>query len=374
MNKAIEYAMFGGGPESFAGPVHRTAAQMDGNFILKAGMFSSNPQRSQEIARSLGIDESRAYTSVEECIEKERGRPDPVQLMSIVTPNQYHFSMAKASIEAGFHVMCEKPLTRTLEEAEELKAIVQKSGLVFAVSHAYSAYPMIHQAKKMVEDGVLGKIRMVLSECPQGTLSDPAEESSKPARWRTDPVQSGGGTVADIGTHAYHLITFVTGLQTSELCADLTSFVPGRKTNDNAQVMLRFASGARGMIWVSQIASGYENPFTLRVVGEHGSLEWCQEDADKLIFFRKDRSTTIITRDGIDYNAGDDLIRTKRGHGEGFLEAFANLYHFTAKRIQEPEEKKWADRLPSIEDGLSGMHFINNCLLSSNDGGIWVSA
>lgn len=376
----IRLGMVGGGQGAFIGAVHRIAARLDGEFALVAGALSSDPARAKASAAELGLDPARSYGSFTEMAKAEAARPDGVEAVSIVTPNHVHYPAAKAFLEAGIHVICDKPLTSTLADARKLAAVATKSGRLFVLTHNYTGYPMIRQAREMVRSGRLGDIRVVQAEYPQDWLTTKVEDTgAKQAVWRTDPKQSGaGGATGDIGTHAYNLARFVTGLELDQLAADLTAFVPGRRLDDNAHVMLRFKGGAKGMLWASQVAPGNENALKLRVYGTRGGLEWSQEDPNYLWYTPFGEPKRLITRGGA--GAGDAAGRVSRippGHPEGYLEGFATIYAEAARAIRSVRRKggKVAkDTLfPTIEDGVEGVAFVEACVRSSRKNGAWTS-
>ena len=378
----IRLGMVGGGQGAFIGAVHRMAARLDGNYSLVAGALSSDPERARASGAELGLDPERSYGSWQEMAEREAARPDGIGAVSIVTPNHMHFPPAKAFLEAGIHVICDKPLTSTLDDAQALAAVAKASGKLFVLTHNYTGYPMIRQARQMVADGTLGDIMVVQAEYPQDWLTEPIEETGqKQASWRTDPARSGvGGAVGDIGTHAFNLASFVTGLTLESLSADLDSFVPGRRLDDNAQVMLRFAKRgerrAKGAIWVSQVAAGNENGLKLRVYGTKGGIEWVQADPNYLWFTPLGEPKRLITRGGAGAGlAAAAVTRIPGGHPEGYLEAFATIYTEAAAAIRAARTGKSApDGLlfPGIEDGLAGMRFIEACVRSSSKNAGWV--
>ena len=310
--------------------------------------------------------------------QAEAARPEGIEAVSIVTPNHMHGPAIRAFLDAGIHVICDKPLTTTLDEAKDLAALVRRSGLVLVLTHNYTGYPLVRQARAMVRDGALGDIRLVQVEYAQDWLAESTEEAGdKQAEWRTDPARSGaGGCIGDIGTHAFNLADFVTGLDLEELCADLTTFVPGRRLDDNAQVMLRYAGGARGVLWASQVASGNENEIRLRVYGTRGGLEWSQREADQLIWSPLGGTRQIITRNGAGADAANRrLSRVPGGHPEGYLEAFANIYSEAAAAIRAARDglPLPADVLvPTVEDGVKGLAFIDAAIRSSRSG-MWTS-
>lgn len=375
----IRLGMVGGGKDAFIGAVHRIAARLDNEFQLVAGALSSTPERSVESGLALGLDLDRIYGTFEEMAEKEAARPDGIEAVAIVTPNHMHYPAAAAFLTRGIHVICDKPLTSTLEDAEKLVKLAKESDALFVLTHNYTGYPMIRQAREMVQNGELGTIRVIHAEYVQDWLTVPAEKSgSKQAEWRTDPARSGaGGAIGDIGTHAFNLLSFVTGLKTVELAADLHRFVPGRRVDDNAHIMLRLENGAKGMLWASQVAPGNENELSLRVYGDKGGIEWFQEEPNKLWFAPFGEPKRLITRNGP--GAGPAAARVTRipsGHPEGYLEGFANIYAEAARAIRA---KKAGEPLPSdvifptVEDGLAGMKFIDACVRSSEKNGSFVT-
>ncbi len=375
----IKYGMIGGGRTGFIGPVHRIAAAMDNNFQLVAGAFSSQPEVAHASARELGINSNRSYESARQMASQEASRPDGVSAVVIVTPNHLHAEQAKAVLDAGIHVICDKPLTSTLADAIDLHRVASASDRVFAVTYCYTGYPMVREARQRVLRGELGTIRMVHVEYPQGSLATPVEKTGvKKAVWRTDPKRSGpGGTIADIGTHAYHMARFVSGLRLEALSAQLTSFVPERRVDDDAQVKLRFEGVARGFIWASQVAVGHENGLKFRIYGESGSLEWTQADPNYLWHSRIDAPRQMLTRAGVGTGAESfRYCRASAGHPEGYLEAFATIYSEAASLIRAAEAgiPAEADVLcPNIDDGLEGMRFVDACIRSSTADGAWTS-
>jgi predicted dehydrogenase len=382
----IRYGMVGGGQGAFIGGVHRIAARMDGEFQLVAGALSSNPERAKASAGELGLDPARSYGSFQEMAKAEAKRPDGIEAVAIVTPNHMHWPAAKAFLEAGIHVICDKPLTSTLADARKLAALVEKSGKLFVLTHNYTGYPMVRQAREMVRKGQLGEIRVVQAEYPQDWLAENIEASGqKQAAWRTDPKQSGaGGATGDIGTHAYNLLRFVTELELDSLAADLDAFVPGRVLDDNAHVMLRFkpvmkgsGKGAKGMIWASQVAVGHENGLKLRVYGTKGGIEWVQADPNYLWFTPFGQPKQLITRAGAGASpAAARVTRVPSGHPEGYLEGFANIYIEAARAIRAARRKggKPAKDViyPTVQDGVEGVAFVEACVKSSGKNGAWV--
>ncbi len=375
----IRYGMVGGGQGAFIGAVHRLAMRMDDHYELVAGALSSTPEKAAASGAELGLAADRSYSDYKAMAKAEAKRADGIEMVAIVTPNHMHFPVAKAFIEAGIHVVCDKPLSLNLKEAKQLEALLKKHPkVIFALAHNYSGYPMIRQAQAMVARGDLGEIRLVQGEYPQDWLTNDLEKTGqKQAAWRTDPKRSGaGGCVGDIGTHTYQLATFVTGLKLDELACELTSFVKGRKLDDNVQTMLRFKGGARGSIWASQVAVGHENGLKLRVYGTKGGIEWVQADPNYLWFTPFGGERRLITRGGA--GAGPEAARMTRipsGHPEGYLEGFANIYTEIAQSIKSARIGKKAPKevqFPGIEDGVAGMAFIEACVKSSSKNAKWV--
>lgn len=374
----IRLGMVGGGNDAFIGGVHRIASRIDDRFELGAGALSSTPEKSAASAKALGI--ARSYGSFEEMAEAETGREDGIEAVSIVTPNHVHAAAAKAFLARGIHVICDKPLTSTMDDAIALEKAVADSDALFVLTHNYTGYPMIRQARDMVASGDLGTIRIVQAEYPQDWLTSPLEnEGLKQAEWRTDPTRSGaGGSIGDIGTHAHNLACFVTGLKVESLAADLQVFGAGRTLDDNAHMMLRFAGGARGMLWSSQVAPGNENALKLRVYGEKGGLEWSQEDPNYLWFTPHGEPKRLLTRNGSGATEASQAVsRIPGGHPEGYLEGFATIYKEAANAIRAVQGG--ADRataigvLPGIAAGMDGMRFINACVASSNHDAAWTA-
>ncbi len=374
----IRYGMVGGGQGAFIGAVHRIAARIDDKYELVAGALSSDAARAKASGAELGLVEDRCYTDFKTMAKAEAKRADGIEVVSIVTPNHMHFPAAKAFIEAGIHVICDKPLSLNLKEALALEKLLAKNkNVIFALTHNYSGYPMIRQAKAMVAAGELGEIRLVQGEYPQDWLTTDLEKSGqKQAAWRTDPKRSGaGGCVGDIGTHTYQLATYVSGLTLQELSADLTSFVKGRKLDDNVSAMLRFKGGAKGHIWASQVAPGHENGLKLRIYGTKGGLEWTQADPNYLWVTPFGEPKRLITRGGAGSGpAAARVTRVPSGHPEGYLEGFANIYTEVARAIEAKRAGKKVDKdvdFPGIEDGVAGMTFIEACVKSSAKNGKW---
>lgn len=375
----IRLGMVGGGEGAFIGAVHRIAARLDDHYELVAGALSATPEKARRSGLALGLDPSRTYDSFEAMARAEAARDDGIEAVAIVTPNHVHAPAATAFLKAGIHVICDKPVTTTSADAKKLAVLAKKQGLVFAVTHNYSAYPMVRVARQMVREGKLGEVRVVQAEYPQDWLTEPLEKSGqKQAAWRTDPAQAGGGAIGDIGSHAWHLADYVTGQPLSELCAELSSFVPGRPIDDNAQVMLRYANGARGAIWASQVAPGHLNDLRLRVYGSQGGIEWRQELPNQLRYTPLGQPTQVLERGGAGFGeAGARINRIPGGHPEGYLEAFASLYgevaqHLRAARGGKGHKPDKACHFPTIDDGLRGVLFIEAVQRSSRLGGRWV--
>jgi predicted dehydrogenase len=376
--RRLRLGMVGGGPGGFIGAVHRIAARLDDRFELVAAALSSDPERARSAALDLHIAADRAYRSFTEMAAAERARKDRIDAVAIVTPNHLHYLPAKTFLEAGIHVICDKPLTTTLEDALDLAQIVRRTGLLFAVTHNYTGHPMVRQARQMIADGELGPIRLVHVEYAQDWLATPLEQTGqKQAAWRTDPAQSGpAGSLGDIGTHAYNLASFVTGLSCRELAAELHTFVPGRRLDDNVQIMLRFTQGARGMLWASQVATGNRNNLRLRVYGEKAGLEWRQEDPDYLWFALLGKAPISIYRGGPAATAvAAHASRVPAGHPEGYLEAFAQLYADMAEQISARLEGRPPNPasllVPTVDDGVAGVRFISAVLESSRRNAAW---
>jgi predicted dehydrogenase len=374
----IRLGMVGGGQGAFIGAVHRIAARLDDQFELVAGALSSDPRRAKASAKELGLADDRAYGSFEEMATAEAARADGIEAVAIVTPNHMHAPAAKAFLEAGIHVICDKPLTTTVAEAETLVALVNKTGKVFVLTHNYTGYPMIRQARAMIANGDLGDIRLVQAEYLQDWLTLRLEASGqKQAAWRTDPARSGaGGCIGDIGTHAYNLACFVTGLELDQLLAQLSTFVEGRRLDDDVQILLKWKGGAKGMLWASQVAVGNENGLTLRVYGTKGGLEWAQEQPNHLWFTPYGQPRQLLTRSGAGARAeAARVTRVPSGHPEGYLEGFATIYAEAARAIRAAQAGQTLDSsviFPTIEDGLAGMKFIDAAVKSSAANGVWI--
>ncbi|MEL6700705.1 MAG: Gfo/Idh/MocA family oxidoreductase [Pseudomonadota bacterium] len=366
----LKLGMVGGGQGAFIGEVHRIASRIDDRWDLVAGALSSDPARAQASGAELGLD--RVYSDYQEMAREEAARDDDIDAVAIVTPNHMHADPAIAFLQAGIHVICDKPLTVSVAEASRIAEAAQASDAKFILTHNYTGYPMVRQMHEMVAAGDLGDIRVIQAEYAQDWLTEAMEASGqKQAAWRTDATKTGGaGAIGDIGTHAFNLMAFVTGQTPSHLAADLHSFVPGRPVDDNAHIMLRYASGARGMIWASQVAPGNENGLRLRVYGTKGGLEWAQERPTHLSWTPFGAPTRILTRGGAGASAmAEDVTRIPAGHPEGYLEAFATLYREAADLIAGTGD---GALLPGIQDGLDGMWFIEACIRSSQSDAAWV--
>ena len=372
--------MIGGGEGAFIGAVHRIAARIDDEYELVCGAFSSDPEKSKRSGAALGLNASRVYNSYKELIQTEKQLPEDVrvQVISIVTPNHVHFEPTKMALENGFHVILDKPMTFSLAEAKELEKVVKSCGKLFCLTHTYTGYPMVKEAKQIVKSGKLGNIRKVYVEYPQGWLNEFLEGGdNKQAEWRTDPSRSGiAGCMGDIGTHAFNLSEYVTGLKVTEVCADINIFVEGRKLDDDGAVLLKYNNGASGVLTASQIAAGEENNVKIRVYGEKGGLEWQQDIANTLLLKWADKPAEIY-RTGAGYvsSFASHNSRTPGGHPEGYLEAFANLYRNFALSIKASMAGKTATPeeldFPGIEDGVRGMAFIENVIASGKSDIKW---
>jgi predicted dehydrogenase len=370
----IRLGMVGGGQGAFIGEVHRIASRLDNRFDLVAGALSSDPTRAAESAVELGISTDRSYASFADMAIAESAREDGIQAVSIVTPNHLHFPVAKAFLEAGIHVICDKPLTSTLEEAVQLTLLSKRKNVHFAVTYNYSAYPMVRQAREMIAAGTLGSIRVIQIEYAQDWLATDLEASGqKQAAWRTDPAKAGaGGSIGDIGTHAFHLSEFISGLRCDSLLADLESFVGERRLDDNAHILIRYNTGAKGMLWASQVATGKENGLKISVYGAKAGLSWAQENPNYLNFTAISQATQILSRGGP--SIGDIASAASRipaGHPEGFLEGFATLYSDIADLILGKVSIE-NSLVPTVEDGLRGMQFVDAAVKSNKADSSWV--
>jgi predicted dehydrogenase len=366
---AIPFAMAGGGPGAFIGPVHRMAAELDGRLRLVAGAFSRDAEKSRAAGEAWG---ARSYADWREMIEAERAREDGARLIVIVTPNDSHFQIAEAALKAGLHVMSDKPATRDLAEARKLAATVAASGRLYGLTHVYAGYPMVREAREIVRRGGLGAVRKVVVEYSQGWLSEPVEHDSKQAAWRTDPAQAGvGGCIGDIGVHAFQLAEFITGAKVARICPDLAAVVPGRALDDDCNVLLRFAGGARGVLIASQISAGARNGLNIQVYGEKGGLSWNHERHTELALdWLHGPSQTLHAGSPYLTEAAQAAARLPAGHPEGFIEALANLYRDMAEAIDEGRAS--VDPAPGIEDGLRAMAFVERAVAASRAEAGWV--
>lgn len=369
----VQFGMVGGGPEALIGEVHRMAARLSGNFELKAGVFSSNPEKSADFGQQLGISQDRLYNSYHEMASREAALPadERIDFVTVVTPNHLHFDVCKAFIEAGIHVVCDKPMTNTVAEANELCKLVEEHDTIFALTHNYSGYPMVKEAKALVKDGKLGNLRKVVVEYSQGWLSQPIEEQgNKQAAWRTDPQKAGvSSVVADIGSHAEHLVEYITGQQLEKLYADIHTFVDGRALEDDANMLVRYDNGLRGVLISSQISIGEENGLRIRLYGDEASLEWKQEDPNYLYLKHPDEPEQVYKK-GNPYLAttANSNSRIPPGHPEGFIGAFANIYTAVGDAIKDARNGGAVDLdnydFPTVDDGRRGVQFIHNAIES----------
>lgn len=376
--KRIRLGMVGGGRDAFIGAVHRIASRIDDKFELVSGCFSSTPEKSKLSGQDLGLNPARVYDDYVEMAKRESRLKNGCEAVSIVVPNHMHYPVAREFLKRGIHVICDKPLTAQLSDARKMLKAAESSDALFVLTHNYTGYPMVRQAREMVASGELGNIRLVQVEYPQDWLTTEEEGSgNKQAEWRTDPERAGaGGCIGDIGTHAFNLASFVSGLKLSELCADMQSFVNGRRVDDNAHVMMRFEGGARGMLWCSQVAPGNENALRLRVYGDKGGLNWSQEDPNTLWYSPFGEATRKLSRGNA--GTGGAAARVSRippGHPEGYLEAFATIYSEAALAIRAAQAGTDAPKdviYPTIQDGLQGVAFVDACVRSSGRNGAWV--
>ena len=365
----LKLGMVGGGQGAFIGAVHRIAARIDGEWELVAGALSSTPEKSRASGADLGLDPDRCYATYQDMAKAEALRPDGIDAVAIVTPNHMHAGPAIAFLNAGIHVICDKPLSNDLPGARSIADAVAASGRHFILTHNYTGYPLMRQARDMVAQGKLGTLRLVTAEYVQDWLTEPADAENKQAAWRTDPKRSGaGGCVGDIGTHAFNLAQFVTGLQVESLSAELTAFVPGRQVDDNVTARFRFAGGARGTLWASQVAVGNENGLSLRIYGDKGGLEWHQENPNVMTYTPFGQPKQLLTRGGAAPIGSEQALRVPPGHPEGYLEGFATIYKEAAALIRGNPAM-----VPGIKDGLAGMQFIDACVRSSAQDGAWVA-
>ncbi len=379
LNRRLRLGMVGGGRGAFIGAVHRIAARIDDRWELVAGALSSDPERAKASGEDLLLKPDRIYGDFNEMARRERRLKDGIDAVAIVTPNHAHAAAARAFLKAGIHVICDKPLTTTRREADQLARLAHDSGLIFAVTHNYTGYPLVRQARAMVQAGELGAIRVVQVEYAQDWLATRVEETgSKQADWRTDPARSGpAGAVGDIGTHAFNLAEFIVGDEVASLSAELHTFVEGRRLDDNAHMMLRFASGAKGMLWCSQVAAGLENGLKIRVYGEKAGLEWHQENPNYLTFSPLGEPPRIIRRNGYGANeVSRAASRIPGGHPEGYLEGFAQLYTDIAEqiaaRIEKREPNPFSLQVPTVDHGVRGVRFIEAAVRSSGRKAAWV--
>lgn len=381
--KKLKMGMVGGGSGAFIGAVHRRAAIMDGEVEFVAGALSSSPERALASGRELGLTDERNYASWERMLDDELSLPEKerIDFVSIVTPNHMHHPVARAFAEAGFDVVLDKPMVHTSREAEDLMRVVESSGVVFAVTYTYTGYPMVKQARHMVREGLLGEVRKVIVEYNQGWLASQLEErGGKQAEWRTDPARSGvAGAVGDIGSHAENLVSSITGLEVAEICADLTTFVPGRRLDDDGNLLIRYEGGARGVMVASQISAGEENDLRIRVYGTEGGLEWRQE-VPHCLYYRPTEEPERVLKRGNDYlcEEAKKASRLPPGHPEGFIEAFANIYMSVAATVRARQEQVVPEGLPrdfpSVYDGARGVHFIEKTVESSRSDEKWLDA
>ncbi len=381
MSRKIRMGMVGGGQGAFIGAVHRMAAALDGQIELVCGAFSSDAERSRLSGKELFLHPDRVYDNYRDMILAEKSLPEDQKMdfVSIVTPNHVHYGPAKMALENGFHVVCDKPLCFSMDEAEDLVFTVRETGLLFALTHNYTGYPMVKQARKMIASGDLGEIRKIVVEYPQGWLATKLEDTDqKQASWRTDPTRSGiAGCMGDIGTHAENLAEYITGLKITRLCADLSTFVDGRLLDDDGNVLVHFDNGAKGILFASQISVGEENNLRIRIYGEKGGIEWRQEEPNTLIVKWNDRPAQYYrTGWGDLYPEAQAHTRIPAGHPEGYLEAFANIYRNFAYCLQARIEGKDPNPIyqdyPTVDDGLRGMKFIQQVVKSSKMGAVWV--
>jgi predicted dehydrogenase len=368
IGRRLRLAVVGGGPGSVIGDVHRAGARLDGYYDIVASALSSDPERSRRIGRTMGISEERAYSSWRELVDKEAKRVDRIDVIAVMTPNDSHYQICCAALDAGFHIICDKPLTTDLASAVSLAQKVNRSGLEFCLTHSYSAYPMVRQARAMIRDGVIGPIRQLHLQYVQGYLAS----DNVPPGWRLDPLRVGGSMILiDIGTHAHHLGAYVTGLELDSLCADVGHVVPGRKVDDYVSMLLQYSNGARGSMWVTNAASGAEHGLCFRVFGETGGLEWYQEEPNRLVHRKRDGFEEVITRrpDSLVSEDARRVTRVQIGHPEGYIESFANLYSDFARTVvarMSGQPSPEIDRaFPTVEDGVKGLAFVKAAMESS---------
>ena len=374
-NKKIRIGFVGGGPNSFIGYTHRLAARFDNRFEFVAGVFSHNIQKSKEFGMALGLDSSRCYSDYQTMAKKEVMRSDSIQALGIMTPSGDHYRIAKPFIENNIHIICDKPLTATIEDAVKFEKLVKKKKIIFALTHNYSAYPMLREAKEIVKSGRLGNILLVNVEYPQGyTVGVKKKDEVSTLKWRLDKKMCGPSMImSEIGTHSYHLLRYVTGLEVNEVSAEINSLSPEISVDDNAFLTLRLKNKARGSIWVSSTATGGENGLKIRVYGTKGAVEWFQDEPNQLKFTPLNKSSRIITRANNDVsNFSLKSSRVAAGHPEGFFEAFANIYTEFAEAINNISKKKYKQIFPGIEDGVKGIKFIFAAKKSSNNNSKWI--
>ena len=374
----IRLGMVGGGTGALIGAVHRIAARLDGHFVLAAGALSSTEERARASAEAVGLPADRSYGDYREMANREARLKDGIEAVAVVTPNHLHLPVVREFLKRGIHVICDKPLTGTMADARKLAAVAENSDACLVLTHNYTGYPMVREARARVAGGELGEIRLVQAEYAQDWLTEPPSPDNKQADWRTDPARSGaGGATGDIGTHAWNLTRYITDLEPEALAADIQSFGPGRELDDNAHVLLRFKSGARGMLWCSQVAAGEENALTIRVYGTKAGLEWRQEAPNVLRFTPLGGTTRLLTRGSAETSeASQRMTRIPPGHPEGFLEAFANIYGEAAAAIRAARTGAALPdgiHFPTLTDGLEGVAFVDACVRSSRRNAAWIS-
>jgi predicted dehydrogenase len=368
IGRRLRLAVIGGGPGSVIGVVHRIAARLDGYYEIVASTLSSDPERSRRAGMAIGVSEDRAYPSAQALIENESNRTDRADVIAVMTPNDSHYEICSLAMDAGFHLVCDKPLTTDLTTAVSLARKVKSTGTEFCLTHCYTGYPMVRQARAMVQEGAIGAIRQLHLQYVQGYLAS----ENVPPGWRLDPARIGGSMILiDIGTHAHHLGAYVTGLDLESLCADVGHVVPGRNVDDYASVLLRYSNGARGSMWVTNAASGAEHGLSFRIFGETGGLEWHQEEPNRLVHCKRDGFDETLTRrkDSLVSKAARQVTRVEIGHPEGYLEAFANLYSDFARAVVARMQHQPRDQIdrpfPTAEDGVKGLAFVEAAIQSS---------
>src|SRR6056297_42394 len=378
-HNTLKYGMVGGGPGSLIGSVHRTAISLDGKASLVAGCFSRDYEKTLKTGKQLGLDEDRLYENYEEMAQQEAQRDSSIDFVSITTPNVSHYEIARAFLEKGISVVCDKPLTTQVDQAEELADLVKDNDVLFCVTYTYSGYPMVKEAKALIDRGEIGEVRVVQAEYPQEWLATPAEkEGVKQAEWRTDPSSSGvSNCVGDIGSHIENTVSYMTGLRIDSLSANLDIFVEGRKLDDNAEILVKFDTGATGMYWSSQVAIGYDNALTVRIFGTEGTIEWRQENPNYLQLYALDKPAQTLSR-GRDHKApsADRVTELPAGHPEGYFEAFANVYSGFTSTLRDKKAGKQVEEssydYPPVDAGLQGVKFIHSCVNSSQSNSRWV--